>query len=572
MSPAPAEVYVIILLLAPLSAMLLSLLGKLLPPLTSPVPSFLVWSLGSGWALWRTVSVTTEKGPLHYTVGGWREPFGIVLELNGISWTIGVLSLLIISSVWLSTYRRKNYGPSFYLILYLTQFSLQGILYSRDLFNLFIWFEVLSLCSIILVAYERSPASLLAAFRYLLLSTISIVLYLIGVWIIYTYSGSLAFGGIANYLKSSPAVPGGGGAQKSLAIAISLITAGVITRSAVVPFHTWLPPVHSSAPYPVSALLSGLVIKIPLLALWHFYAYLPLFPLSRLLIWIGFASAVIGGAGAVVQSDAKRILAYSSIGQIGFITAAFAAALEHSSPNTLAAGDNPAGTAALFYICMHALSKALLFLSVGYVTHISGCRNVQHLRGMQRRFPLTALLYWSAAFTLMGVPFSGGYYAKLLVSSSLYGYSGAWLLTIAGGLTALALFKLGRIFTGPSPADMPPPEDKPHSPGIAMAILGTACIALAVFPRELFSFLHSLLIDGGGATGQETHPTWFLSENIVKSAVVTLIGFTGMFILQIETVKSWTQRLTGMSAGLNGALRLLTAGMILFITFAAIFL
>src|SRR6056297_33964 len=566
MNAAPTDIYVLFLLLAPLSAVLVTLLSKLLPREVSQLPAFFIWFAGSLWGLLRTADAA-ESVPRMYAFGGWREPLGIVFELNGIGWAAALLALVIFTAVWLVSWKQRGYGSSFYFTLYLTHFSLLGILFSRDLFNLFVWFEVLSLCSIILVAYDRTPTALLAAFKYLLLSTVSITFFLIGVWIFYRSTGSLSFGEIAAYLKE---LPRGAGAVSKTALA--LITVGIATRSAVVPFHTWLPPAHSSAPYPVSALLSGLVIKIPLLALWHFYAYLPLFPLSRLLIWIGFASAVIGGAGAVVQSDAKRILAYSSIGQIGFITAAFAAALEHSSPNTLAAGDNPAGTAALFYICMHALSKALLFLSVGYVTHISGCRNVQHLRGMQRRFPLTALLYWSAAFTLMGVPFSGGYYAKLLVSSSLYGYSGAWLLTIAGGLTALALFKLGRIFTGPSPADMPPPEDKPHSPGIAMAILGTACIALAVFPRELFSFLHSLLIDGGGATGQETHPTWFLSENIVKSAVVTLIGFTGMFILQIETVKSWTQRLTGMSAGLNGALRLLTAGMILFITFAAIFL
>src|SRR6056297_507644 len=488
MDSAPTDIYVLFLLLAPLSAVLVTLLSKLLPREVSQLPAFLIWFVGSLWALLRTADAAGSV-PRMYAFGGWREPLGIVFELNGIGWAAALLALVIFTAVWLVSWKQRGYGSSFYFTLYLTHFSLLGILFSRDLFNLFVWFEVLSLCSIILVAYDRTPTALLAAFKYLLLSTVSITFFLIGVWIVYRSTGSLSFGEIAAYLHALPK-----GAWPFSKTALVLITVGIATRSAVIPFHTWLPPAHSAAPYPVSALLSGLVIKVPLLALWHFYAYLPFSPVEQLPIWLGIGGALVGGIAAVMQSDAKRILAYSSVGQIGFIVAVFSF------------GGALGQTAALFYILLHALSKALLFLSVGYVSHHAGSRDVYSLRGMQRRFPLTAVWYWIAAFTLMGIPLSGGYYAKLLVSSTLYTYPGAWLLNIAGAATAIALFKLGRIFTGPSTglAAEPVPGTGIKTRAISaaslgMAILAAACVAMALFPQQLFRFLSSLsVINPGG--------------------------------------------------------------------------
>ena len=572
MNAAPTDIYVLFLLLAPLSAVLVTLLSKLLPREVSQLPAFLIWFVGSLWALLRTADAAGSV-PRMYAFGGWREPLGIVFELNGIGWAAALLALVIFTAVWLVSWKQRGYGSSFYFTLYLTHFSLLGILFSRDLFNLFVWFEVLSLCSIILVAYDRTPTALLAAFRYLLLSTVSITFYLIGVWIFYRSTGSLAFGEIAAYLKE---LPRGAGAVSKTALA--LITVGIATRSAVVPFHTWLPPAHSSAPYPVSALLSGLVIKVPLLALWHFYAYLPFSPMEQLPTWLGIGGALVGGIAAVMQSDAKRILAYSSVGQMGFIVAVFSF------------GGAFGEAASLFYILLHALSKSLLFLSVGYVTQHAGSRDVYILRGMQRRFPLTAVWYWIAAFTLMGIPLSGGYYAKLLVSSSLYNHPGAWLLNIAGAATAIALFKLGRIFTGPrddtedglgtglriSIAAEPGTSAKPRAIGaitLGMALLAASCVAIALFPQHLFRFLSSLSIvgpviegSGGAISGPISGLSWYSSSSLLKAALITLSGTAGLFIFQIQKVRKGIQTMStaySAGAGLNSSLRFLVAGLLL---------
>jgi len=554
------DIYVMLLMLSPLIAAVLSLLGKAFPRIHMPVFSFFVWAGGTIFALLKTNSVVFTLRPRFYPIGGWPDPIGIVLELNGISWIVSLFIVFIFSAIWFATYRQKIYGSAFYLVLYLTHFALQGILFSRDLFNLFVWFEVLSLCSIILVAYDRSPPALLAAFRYLMLSTISIVFYLLGLWIIYMYTGSLSFSEIGAFLQARS-----GENLKPFTIAMGLISAGLLTRSAIIPFHTWLPPAHSAAPYPVSALLSGLVIKIPLLALWHFMLYIPLFPLYQLFIWIGFGSALIGGAAALLQSDAKRILAYSSVGQIGFILSAMGGAAQL------------AGSAALFYILLHAVSKALLFLTIGYVTHAAGSRNVYLLRGLQRRFPFAALCFWIAAFTLIGVPFSGGYYAKLLVFTSLYNQAGAWMLTVAGGFTAAALFKLGRIFTGRPDSASPKKvhfEDKvaarPLLLNVSLTLLALICAVFTVFYEPLFEFLNPVTgISHIGAPIPDID--WHAEMNLLKAALISMAGGLGIFILHIKHIRTAARRIVTIGAcGLNRAVFLLIAGILMFLLYAAI--
>ncbi len=568
MTAVSADVQVIWLLLAPLTAALVSLTGKVFPKLSTPGLSCSIWLGGCAWSLWQTAGVAAGSQALRYGVGGWPEPFGIVLELNSISWLMSLLAVVIIAVVWSATYRQGSYSGSFYLTLYLTHFALQGILFSRDLFNLFVWFEVLSLCSILLVAYDRRPRALLAALRYLLLSTISIVFYLLGLWILYTHTGSLAFSGIGAYIESLPA----GGADRTPAmVALGLISAGVLTRSAVIPFHTWLPPAHSTAPFPVSALLSGLVIKVPLLALWHFFLYLPFIPLAPLLLWLGLGSALTGGAAALLQSDAKRILAYSSIGQMGFILTAFAAGNQVH-------GGAIAGAATLFYILLHATAKVLLFLSVGHVTHTAGSRNVHSLRGMQRRFPLTALYYWIGTLTLMGLPLSGGYFAKVLVHTAVYQQGVGWILTVAGAFTAAALFKLGRIFTGRAEKPAGPPRpSRPPLLGLGTTLTAAMCLAIAVLHQELFYFLTDLLgqaqlAAAGSASAEATaHIAWLSESALLKAAATTLIGVFGLFVLHIEVVIRFARRLTSMlTGGLDRSLQLLSIGLLIFIVYSAV--
>ena len=237
MELAPNNIYVLVLMLAPIAGAVLILIGKVLPLGYSLLPSFLVWSVGTVYGLFKTCP--TEGGPvsMFYVFGGWAEPFGIVLELNRISWAAAGLGFLIGLVLWLHTRGREAYGSSFYLVLYLVFFSLHGVLFSRDLFNLFVWFELLSLCSFVLVAYDHSPRALMAALRYLFLSTVSIIFFLLGIWIFYRHGGSPSFSQVQGFLEGlSTASP----RSLQASLAIVFITAGIITRSAVLPFHCLL--------------------------------------------------------------------------------------------------------------------------------------------------------------------------------------------------------------------------------------------------------------------------------------------------------------------------------------------
>jgi len=572
-SQVPAVLW---LLAAPMTAALITLIGKLLPGRWTALPAFLCWSGGTAWGLWQAAPAALAGSSLLYAFGGWEEPAGIVIELNPVSWAAVLLVLLIGTAVWLASHRYGGIGSVFFLIFYLGLFALQGVLCSRDLFNLFIWFELLSLSVFLLVGYDQTPAAMLAAFRYLLISTVSILGFLVGLWILYAFCGTPSFSVIESCLAAVRAKgPVEGGLPPLHVIhnlrttaAVILIMTGMLTRSAVVPFHGWLPPAHSSAPYPASALLSGFVIKVPVFALWHFSDSLPQLPLTGLLLWIGVCSAIFGSIAAVFQMDAKKILAYSSIGHMGFIMSAFAAAGPHGK------------TAALLYISMHGLSKALLFLTVGLITSESGSRNVYLLRGAGRRFPAAALFYWIAALTLMGFPFSGGYYAKVAVTTTVSSPAAQWLLTAAGAATDLALFKIGLIFFGRPPAyggsggRVPPKISYPARSAslLGMGLLAAACAALAFFPDRLLHLAESL-------AGNETVPagmvsTYFLvaagkTSNLLKTSAAFLIGAAGLFIFRFQPVKTFSDRISALRLGTDGTVRLLIIGILIFLVSGA---
>lgn len=560
-SQVPAVLW---LLAAPLTAALITLVGKLLPGRWTTLPAFLCWTGGTAWGLLHAAPAALSGSSLLYAFGGWAEPAGIVIELNPVSWAAGLLVLLIGTAVWLASHRSRGIGSVFFLIFYLGLFALQGVLCSRDLFNLFIWFELLSLSVFLLVGYDQTPPAMLAAFRYLMISTVSILGFLVGLWILYAFCGPPSFSVIQSCLTSVPAAP-----RLRTTAAVVLIMTGMLTRSAVVPFHCWLPPAHSSAPYPASALLSGFVIKVPVFALWHFSASLPELPLTGLLLWTGIFSAVFGSIAAVFQRDAKRILAYSSIGHMGFIMSAFAAAVPEGK------------TAALLYIAIHGLSKALLFLTVGIVTSESGTRDVYLLRGAGRRFPAAALFYWIAALTLMGVPLSGGYYAKVAVTTSLSSPAAVWLLTAAGAATDLALFKIAIIFFGRPPesgARGSTVREQSAFPArfasfLGMGLLAAACTIPALFPGSIIRLTEQLA--GTGISEVGTISAYFLdsagkTSNLWKASSAFFIGAAGLFIFRFAPVRNLSDRIVSLRPGTDAAIRLLIIGILVFLVSGAL--
>ena len=583
---------VLVLLLSPLAAALLSLAGKVVSERYISVPAFLIWLAGSAWALAVSAGplfgfsaggaeLTRAAGGILYTLGGWAEPLGITLELNGITWAATITDVCIGTAAWLHIRRDRTYRSSFFFFFFMALFSLQGVLYTRDLFNLFVWFEVLSLSSFLLIVHHTGGTAYRAAIRYLIIGTVSIIWYLIGVWILYTCTGTLSLPTVASSLGQSSFPETLAGSLLSatpVQAAVALITAGILTRAAIIPFHTWLPEAHAAAPYPVSALLSGFVIKAPLLALWRIYDYVPSSQFGEMLVWLGAICAVFGVIAAMAQKDAKKLLGYHSVSQMGYIIAAFGF------------GGLAGKTAALFYIIAHALFKSLLFITVGRVTDEVGSRDVYTIRGMARVFPLQALLFAVAAFSISGVPLFAGYTAKILVSDALYYHGAYWLLTAAGIGTAASFFKLGRIFAGPFSGKLPgrlPGSAADWGAAFGAVLLAAGCLLLGVFPEAAHRFLtaavtesRTLTLTGAlgaahGSAGAPAHidPSggppyqWYALSQLLKSVLSIAAGFLISFLLVSKRGKSLSHGIRARELGLNGSLRLLTAGFLVLFLF-----
>ncbi len=571
----PIDAPVLLLMFSPLIASLISLIGKLFSPRYSILPAFIIWIVGSIAALIVSARAVLDGGSLLYTLGGWAEPYGIVLEVNGITWLATLIDVLIGSAAWLQTRRYRRFGPLFYFFFFMTFFSLQGVLYTRDLFNLFVWFEVLSLSSFMLITYDQKRSTYIAAVRYLLISTVSVVFFLIGVWIIYTVTGVLSLPEIASALKEVSS--GSNYGFEVMKPAMALMSAGILTRAAVVPFHAWLPEAHAAAPYPVSALLSGFVIKAPMLALWRIYDHLP-FPQSRqLLIWTGCICGLVGVIAAMAQKDAKKLLGFHSVSQMGYIVAAFAV------------GGIAGKAASLFYIIGHALFKSLLFLTVGRVTERIANRNVYEVRGMGRFFPVSAVLFAVAAFSISGVPLFAGFTAKQLVSKVLHYHSAYWMLFAAGIGTVASFFKLGCIFTGARPLgdngrlEWLPSDISSSKISAVFADVGTTalaggCLLMGIVPGRIHALFVRLIAGKPIIEALSTMSTsdmnslvhWYTLPALVKTAGVVAGGFFISLFLLSGPGKTIAHFIRARMLGINGALRLLTGGFILFLLLAVL--
>jgi len=356
----------------------------------------------------------------------------------------------------------------------------------------------------------------------------------------------------------------------SAGVALALISAAVLTRAAVFPFHMWLPPAHAAAPYPVSALLSGFVIKAPMLALWRIFDYLSFPGLLDGLIWLGAAGALWGVIAAMVQQDAKKLLGYHSVSQMGYIVAAFGF------------GGHLGRSAALFYIIAHALFKSLLFLTVGHVTNNAGSRNVYQLRGLFRFFPAHGLLYLVAAASIAGVPLFAGYTGKLLISDALGAHPAYYLLLAAGVGTAASFTKLSLIFFGKSKTEpsmllAASPDDASNSSlhfaaaHTGMLIIAAGCVIMGIFPQSVHRFILLLTEPTLSNLGEITSTTelshWHEGYHLGK-AFLTLGSGVILSLLLLSTYgRRCSHRIREMRLGLNASLRLISLGFVAAVLF-----
>ena len=379
------------------------------------------------------VTHVSDHGPFDLAVGQWTPPLGIVLRADGPAVLLLAVAALILSCVvgfsrpWVAR-RGGRMTHTFWPLLLLLWGALNVIFVSRDLFNLYVGLELVSLTAVALVAIEGRRETLAAALRYLLFALTGSLLYLLGVVLIYAAYGTLDIGLLAGQL--------GSGTTDGLALAA--MTAGLAAKTALFPFHVWLPPAHSGAPAPASAVLSALVPKASLyilLRLWFEGAPALAGEAAVQLLGVLGAMAVLHGAlMALRQERLKLVIAYSTVAQIGYLFLIFPIAA--ADP----AGAGLAWQGTQFQLLSHALAKAAMFLCAGLVVEAAGHDRLDRLSGFALAQPMTLFAFGLAAFSLIGLPPSGGFLAKyLLVNAAFEAAVPAWaLVVLLGGLLAAA--------------------------------------------------------------------------------------------------------------------------------------
>ena len=364
-----------------------------------------------------------------YNAGGWPGPVGIVYVVDEANALLGLLTSTLILLVLLYSYEYiTDAGYPWYLIMLLgVESGLLGVVYTCDVFNLFVMIEVTAVSSYGLVMYYRWRASsIISGLKYAFIGALGTTGFLLALALAYAVFGSLNLVDIglkAMGLQGS-VVTGVGVEDSALAVglilALSLWTFTI--KSGVFPNHFWLPDAHPAAPTPISAVLSGLVVNAGAVALYKLLyigfsasslpAVKPVVEVvSAITAITGICSALIGGLLMLVQTDVKRLIAYSTVMNMGYIFASLA---------TL----SPSGILAfLYYTIIHSIAKATLFLSTGPLIKVAGSRRLDSIAGLGLRVKPAGAALALATLTLAGVPPLPGFLGKLLIYRALFDYS-----------------------------------------------------------------------------------------------------------------------------------------------------
>lgn len=376
-----------------------------------------------------SIFAVTKRGVLVYSVGSWIPPIGIAMVLDGLTSfmlvTVNLIAFLV--TIYSIDYMEKYTAKwNFYTLFLLMLTGMNGVIIAGDIFNLYVFLEIASVASYALVAFGTEHEELEASFKYLIMSSIGSLFILLGIVFLYSYTSTLNMADMAIMLTHE-------GMSKITLFVSILFIMGFGLKAALVPFHTWLPDAHPSAPAPISAMLSGVFIKS--LGIYTIVrVFYNIFGMSKeltdIFLLLGALSMTVGALLAMGQWDFKRLLAYSSISQVGYIILGIGL----GTPLGIFGG--------LFHLFNHSVFKSLLFLNSGAVEYAVGTRDMRLMGGLREKMPVTGGTSLIASMAIAGVPPFNGFFSKLIIifAAVQAGYIGyAFLATLVSILT-LAYF------------------------------------------------------------------------------------------------------------------------------------
>ncbi len=426
----------------------------ILVPLAAAMGSFL--APGRGIASWGfltslvipalaagTAMDVYQNGARRVSLGGWAEPLGIHLHMDGLSVIFLLMTALggALVSIYSAFFFDRESARHFWPLWLLMWAALNSLFMISDIFNAYVVLELVTICAAALAVLSGKTESLQAGLRYLLVAMAGSLAFLMGVGFLYAETGMLDMFMQSGELQGGPVS----------AAAFGLMTTGLIMKSALLPFHFWLPPAPGEAPAPVSALLSALVVKgsfFLLLRLWVgvFEPAGITYHGAYFLGCLGVLAVLWGSYQALIQPRLKLIIAYSSVAQVGYLFLMFP--LLCTVPEAPWAEKAWAGGP--YQAISHGLAKAALFLAAGNLILSTGTDRIHYMKNIASRLPMTTFTLGLAGISLMGLPPSGGFVAKWMFMQAIL-ESGQWWWAVApvlgGLLTAGYVFRiLGHAF------------------------------------------------------------------------------------------------------------------------------
>ncbi|TCT04151.1 multisubunit sodium/proton antiporter MrpD subunit [Tepidamorphus gemmatus] len=417
-------------------------------------------------------------GPVSYAFGGWEPPFGIEYRVDVVNAFLLVLVSLIAAVVM--PYARQSVAAEipenkqawFYCMYLLCLCGLLGMAITADAFNAFVFMEISSLSTYVLIAMGSDRRALVASYQYLILGTIGATFYVIGVGLLFSMTGTLNFGDLAERIATVEAT-------RPILAALAFITVGLCLKLALFPLHVWLPNAYALAPSVATAFIAASATKVAIYLLLRFFFSIygahfvfDTLPVTPILLVLSIAAMFAASAVAIYQDNVKRMLAYSSVAQVGYITLGIALASQTGL------------TGGIAHLFNHALMKGALFLALGSIAYRVGNCGMSEMAGIGRRMPVTMAAFVIGGMSLVGVPGTVGFVSKWYLALGAIEQGWWWLAFLIVASSLLAVVYIGKVvevawFREPS-AKAARIGEAPVTMIVCTWVLAAACIVFGI--------------------------------------------------------------------------------------------
>jgi len=443
------------------------------------------------------VWATDQDRILVSEVSGWAPPWGIAIVIDRFGAAMVLISAIIglCAAIYMCAFapdRAERAGSHVFSNFML--FGVCGAFVTGDLFNLFVWFEILLISSFVLLAMLGTRAALGGAFRYVVLNLIGSAIFLMGAGLLYNATGTLNMADVGAQIAH-------GGFTPLIMVVAAMLTIAFAAKAALFPLYFWLPDSYHTPPPVVSAVFAGLLTKVGVYALMRVWLLLfngPAFASWLVvLLWIAGLTMTLGVIGAAVQGNIRRILGFHIISQVGYMIMGLAIA----TPLAIAG--------AVFYIIHHIIVKSALFLIAGVIEARKGTGELARIGGFAKTSPLWAILFAVPALSLAGIPPLSGFWAKFILVRASIDTANWWILAVALAVSLATIFSMAKIwneaFWKNQPANVSKADPAHSNSATAMPrpVFAVAACAIAAGLTLILSFSPERMMQFASRTAQQ---------------------------------------------------------------------